>query len=177
MGANEADSKPLVIGLKINKKLCELCITYGNRKSGLFWDKIPSMYNVQFFTISGGLTENYDTAGIVLSQKFKFFCLLVGAGVVTTRAHVHYVVTEFGIAYLFGKNLRQRAHALIEIAHPDHREALTKAAFDRLKVMPSPQTDTALKHHCAAMLTHTPVATQLVTAKQEMLIALFELVF
>ncbi|CAL8072052.1 unnamed protein product [Calicophoron daubneyi] len=60
-----------------------------------------------------------------------------GAGVVTTRAHVHYVVTEHGIAYLFGRNLRQRAHALIQIAHPDHREALEKAAFDMLKVMPS----------------------------------------
>lgn len=48
-----------------------------------------------------------------------------GAGVVTTRAHVHYVVTEYGVAYLKGKNLRQRAQALIEIAHPDHREALS----------------------------------------------------
>ena len=44
-----------------------------------------------------------------------------GASVVVTRAHVHYVVTEYGIAYLFGKNLRQRAHALIQIAHPDFR--------------------------------------------------------
>lgn len=61
-----------------------------------------------------------------------------GAGVVTTRAHVHYMVTEYGIAHLFGKNLRQRAYELIRIAHPDHREALEKAAFDRLKVMPSP---------------------------------------
>ncbi|XP_023011497.2 succinyl-CoA:acetate/propanoyl-CoA:succinate CoA transferase [Leptinotarsa decemlineata] len=60
-----------------------------------------------------------------------------GAGVVTTRAHAHYVVTEYGIAYLFGKSLRQRAHALINIAHPDHRETLEKAAFERLKVMPS----------------------------------------
>lgn len=60
-----------------------------------------------------------------------------GAGVVTSRAHVHYVVTENGIAYLFGKNLRQRAHALIQIAHPDHQQALEKAAFARLKCMPS----------------------------------------
>ncbi|KAK7869590.1 hypothetical protein R5R35_003381 [Gryllus longicercus] len=63
--------------------------------------------------------------------------LKIGAGVVTTRAHVHYVVTEYGIASLFGKSLRQRAYELIKIAHPDHREALEKAAFDRLKVMPS----------------------------------------
>ncbi|XP_070562057.1 succinyl-CoA:acetate/propanoyl-CoA:succinate CoA transferase-like [Ptychodera flava] len=60
-----------------------------------------------------------------------------GGGIVTTRAHVHYIVTEYGIAYLFGKNLRQRAHALINIAHPDHREELERAAFERLKCMPS----------------------------------------
>ena len=47
-----------------------------------------------------------------------------GAGVVTTRAHVRYVVTEFGVADLFGKNLRQRARALMNIAHPDHHEWL-----------------------------------------------------
>ncbi|MDQ3845615.1 MAG: 4-hydroxybutyrate CoA-transferase [Bacteroidota bacterium] len=57
-----------------------------------------------------------------------------GAGVVTTRGHVHYVVTEFGIAYLYGKNLRQRARALINIAHPNDREALEKASFERFKV-------------------------------------------
>lgn len=56
-----------------------------------------------------------------------------GAGVVTTRAHVHYVVTEWGIADLYGKNLRERATALIQIAHPDHREALEQAAFERFK--------------------------------------------
>ena len=61
-----------------------------------------------------------------------------GAGVVTTRAHVHYVVTEFGHVNLFGKNLRQRAHALISIAHPDHREQLEKDAHQRLGCMPSP---------------------------------------
>ena len=60
-----------------------------------------------------------------------------GAGIVTTRAHVQYVVTEHGIADLFGKNLRQRAYALINIAHPDHREALERASFERLKCMPS----------------------------------------
>jgi acyl-CoA hydrolase len=54
-----------------------------------------------------------------------------GAGVVTTRAHAHYIVTEYGVAYLYGKNMRQRAKALIEIAHPNHREALERAAFER----------------------------------------------
>ncbi|NIG52258.1 acetyl-CoA hydrolase/transferase family protein [Chitinophaga sp. Cy-1792] len=57
-----------------------------------------------------------------------------GASVVTTRAHVHYVVTEFGIAYLRGKNLKQRAQALIDIAHPDHQEQLSKDAFEIFKV-------------------------------------------
>jgi acyl-CoA hydrolase len=57
-----------------------------------------------------------------------------GAGVVTTRAHMHYVVTEYGIAYLYGKNLKQRAKALINIAHPDDREALEKACFERFKM-------------------------------------------
>lgn len=56
-----------------------------------------------------------------------------GAGVTTTRAHVHYIVTEFGIANLYGQNLRQRAKALINIAHPDHREALEQQAFERFK--------------------------------------------
>ncbi len=54
-----------------------------------------------------------------------------GAGVVTTRAHVHYVVSEYGVAYLFGKNLRQRAMALIGIAHPVHREWLEKEVIKR----------------------------------------------
>jgi acyl-CoA hydrolase len=53
------------------------------------------------------------------------------AGVVTTRAHVHFVVTEHGIADLFGKNLRQRAAALIAIAHPAHRDALAAEARRR----------------------------------------------
>jgi acyl-CoA hydrolase len=56
-----------------------------------------------------------------------------GAGVVTTRAHMHYVVTEYGVAYLFGKNLRQRAKELINIAHPDDREMLKRSCFERFK--------------------------------------------
>ncbi len=57
-----------------------------------------------------------------------------GAGVVTTRAHMHYVVTEYGIAYLFGKNFRQRAEALINIAHPDDREFLERSCHERFKL-------------------------------------------
>jgi 4-hydroxybutyrate CoA-transferase len=60
-----------------------------------------------------------------------------GAGVVTTRADVHYVVTEYGVAYLHGKTIRQRAEALINIAHPKFRAELTehceKAKFFRAK--------------------------------------------
>ncbi len=54
-----------------------------------------------------------------------------GAGVVTTRGHVHWVVTEHGITNLFGKNLKQRAEALISIAHPDHREYLERECRKR----------------------------------------------
>lgn len=54
-----------------------------------------------------------------------------GAGVVTTRAHAHYIITEYGVVNLFGLNLKQRAKALISIAHPDHREHLDRAAFER----------------------------------------------
>jgi acyl-CoA hydrolase len=54
-----------------------------------------------------------------------------GAGVVTTRADVHYVVTEYGVAKLFGRSLRERAQALIEVAHPDFREELARAARER----------------------------------------------
>lgn len=60
--------------------------------------------------------------------------LKLGAGVVTTRGHIHWVVTEYGAVNLYGKNLRQRAKLLISIAHPDDREALEKAAFERFKV-------------------------------------------
>jgi len=56
-----------------------------------------------------------------------------GAGVVTTRGHVHWVVTEYGITDLFGKNLKQRARALINIAHPEKREELEKALQQRFK--------------------------------------------
>ena len=54
-----------------------------------------------------------------------------GAGVTTTRAHVHYIATEHGVVDLYGKNLRQRAKLLTSIAHPDHREDLERQTFDR----------------------------------------------
>lgn len=57
-----------------------------------------------------------------------------GAGVVTTRGHVHWVVTEYGAANLFGKNMKQRARTLIGLAHPDHREDLEKACRERFGI-------------------------------------------
>ncbi|GAB4254932.1 MAG: hypothetical protein Kow00129_15870 [Thermoleophilia bacterium] len=54
-----------------------------------------------------------------------------GAGVVTTRGSVHYVVTEYGVAYLHGKSIRERALSLIQIAHPDHRAELLAHAKER----------------------------------------------
>jgi acetyl-CoA hydrolase len=56
--------------------------------------------------------------------------LKMGAGVVTSRNHVHYVVTEFGVAVLYGKTVRQRTQALINIAHPQFRAEITETAKD-----------------------------------------------
>lgn len=56
--------------------------------------------------------------------------LNMGAGVVTTRAHAHYIVTEYGVASLFGKTIKQRVKELINIAHPNHRESIDKAYFE-----------------------------------------------
>jgi acyl-CoA hydrolase len=69
-------------------------------------------------------TQNGKVSRIVAMLK-------PGAGVVTTRGDVRYVATEYGIVNLYGKNIQQRAKTLIEIAHPDFREELTKAAWER----------------------------------------------
>ncbi len=53
-----------------------------------------------------------------------------GAGVVTTRAHVHYIITEYGIANLYGKTIKERVKALVNIAHPDHRESLDRGYYE-----------------------------------------------
>ncbi len=60
-----------------------------------------------------------------------------GAGVVSTRAHVHYVVTEWGVANLYGQNLQARARMMINLAHPDHREQLERDALERFKTLPA----------------------------------------
>jgi len=57
--------------------------------------------------------------------------LLSGAGVVTTRAHMHWLATEFGAVNLYGRSLQERARLIISIAHPSHQEALDRAAFER----------------------------------------------
>lgn len=64
--------------------------------------------------------------------------LLAGEGVSVARTDVHYVITEFGIAYLFGKSIRQRAIALIELAHPKFRSGLLNEA-KRLGYLPDDQ--------------------------------------
>ncbi|EPB75557.1 butyryl-CoA:acetate CoA-transferase family protein [Ancylostoma ceylanicum] len=99
---------------------------------------------VDFMNASATTYDGLGKAIIALTSrtnkgKSKITTTLAeGAGVVTTRGHVRYVVTEYGIANLGGKNVRQRAYALIQIAHPDDRERLEKEAFQRLKCMPSP---------------------------------------
>ncbi len=60
-------------------------------------------------------------------------CLKSGAGVVMTRAHAHYIVTEYGAANLVGKTLKERAKALTDIVHPDHRDWLDKSWFEMIK--------------------------------------------
>ncbi|PKN18696.1 MAG: 4-hydroxybutyrate CoA-transferase [Deltaproteobacteria bacterium HGW-Deltaproteobacteria-6] len=57
--------------------------------------------------------------------------LLPGAGVVTTRAHVRWLVTEFGAVDLYGRSLQERARLIISVAHPEHQEGLDQAAFER----------------------------------------------
>ena len=57
--------------------------------------------------------------------------LTPGSGVVTSRTHIHWFVTEYGAVNLYGKSLQERARLIISVAHPDHREALDRAAFER----------------------------------------------
>jgi 4-hydroxybutyrate CoA-transferase len=75
-----------------------------------------------------------STAGKDGSRSRITSHLLEGAGVVTTRAHVRTVVTEFGVAELWGRSLRERARALIAIAHPDHRDWLAHEARKHLEL-------------------------------------------
>ncbi len=69
-----------------------------------------------------------------------------GAGVVTSRGSVHYIVTEYGIAYLHGKSIRERAMALIQIAHPEHRTELLDHAKERRYVFLDQQTPVSARY-------------------------------
>ena len=78
-------------------------------------------------------------------------CIQEGAGVITTRGDVHYVVTEFGVAYLHGKTMRERAMSLINIAHPDFRGELLHAAKRRRivyrdQILPPPRAQYPAKY-------------------------------
>jgi 4-hydroxybutyrate CoA-transferase len=82
-------------------------------------------------------TAKNDTLSRIVWQ------LKPGAGVVTTRNDVHYVVTEYGVAYLYGKTIRERARALIAIAHPDFREELEAKAYE-LRYFPAQHSGVTL---------------------------------
>jgi acyl-CoA hydrolase len=99
----------------------------------------PKMYSGvggQMDFIRGATLSDGGKAIIALpSQTNKGVSRIVpflkkGAGIVTTRAHIHYVVTEYGIADLYGKTIKQRVKALVDIAHPNHQESIEKSYFD-----------------------------------------------
>ncbi|PSN53894.1 4-hydroxybutyrate coenzyme A transferase [Blattella germanica] len=118
----------------------------GQVNSDSIGKRMYSGFGGQFNFIRGSF-EGYDGEGkgIIAMHALnkngdsKIVPLLKqGAGVVTVRAAVQYVVTEYGIAELYGKSLGQRAYALINIAHPNHRGPLMKAAYERLNTVPEP---------------------------------------
>lgn len=98
--------------------------------------KMYSGVGGQMDFIRGASLSNGGRAIIALpSQTNKGVSRIVpylkrGAGIVTTRAHIHHVVTEYGIADLYGKTIKQRIKALVNIAHPDHQEAIEKEYFE-----------------------------------------------
>ena len=73
-------------------------------------------------------------AGIVIALIVAL--LATGAGVTTSRYDVHYVVTEYGIADLYGKTIRHRIQSLIDIAHPSFREELERYAVEAKYIAP-----------------------------------------
>ena len=97
--------------------------------------KLYSGVGGQLDFIYGASLSKGGVPVIALPSKAKNFSRIVamlkhGAGVVTTRNHVHYVVTEYGVADLYGKSIRQRAQALINIAHPEFRADLKRKASE-----------------------------------------------
>jgi 4-hydroxybutyrate CoA-transferase len=95
--------------------------------------KLYSGVGGQLDFIYGASRSKGGVPVIALPSKAKNFSRIVsvlkqGAGVVTSRNHVRFVVTEYGVADLYGKTIRQRAQSLISIAHPEHREQLAREA-------------------------------------------------
>jgi acetyl-CoA hydrolase len=95
--------------------------------------KLYSGVGGQLDFIYGASRSEGGVPMIALPSKAKEFSRIVpmlkpGAGVVTTRNHVRYVITEYGVADLYGKTIRQRARSLINIAHPEFRDSLKKQA-------------------------------------------------
>jgi acyl-CoA hydrolase len=87
------------------------------------------------FIRGAGLSEGGKAIIAMPSTTHKGISKIVpflnpGAGVVTTRAHVQYIVTEYGVANLYGKTIKQRVAELVKIAHPDHREHIEKDYFE-----------------------------------------------
>jgi len=107
----------------------------GQVSAGSLGTKLYSGFGGQVDFVRGSSRSKGGKAIIALPSTAKSGTLSrivsrlsLGSGVVTTRGDVHFVVTEFGIAQLFGKNARDRARALISIAHPDFRAKLEEEA-------------------------------------------------
>ncbi|MXV38704.1 4-hydroxybutyrate CoA-transferase [Flavobacteriaceae bacterium Ap0902] len=86
-------------------------------------------------SLSEGGKPIFGISSRTIKGKSKLVAqLALGASVTTTRAHVHYIATEYGVVDLFGKNIQERAKLLISIAHPDDREMLSKQARELLHI-------------------------------------------
>lgn len=91
------------------------------------------------FIRGAGLSEGGKAIIAIPSMTEKGISRIVpflnkGAGVVTTRSHVQYIITEYGVANLYGKTIKQRVNELVKIAHPMHREALDKEYFEATRM-------------------------------------------
>jgi acetyl-CoA hydrolase len=141
MHPTEYVNDPFIISRNDNMVAINSCIQMdmtGQISSDSIGTRIYSGFGGQIDFIRGAARSKGGKAIIAMPSTAKDgrFSRIVpvlseGSGVVTTRADVHYVATEYGIAYLHGRNLRQRAESLINIAHPKFREDLEKAAYER----------------------------------------------